>query len=349
MTESSDKFERSIARIKTLLEASDAVVTWNEYIADPDTPSQARQIDITIRRGEHLTIVECREHGRKQDSMWIEALHGRKYGLNADAVISLSSNGFYEPAITKAKRLGVFLRDLKELTSAELAEWGRSSSNSVRYLDIKKIELLLIFLENQRGQVKIQDYANVLNKSIGNLVFTKLNAAAFDAYSKHHELAGYVLEVDAPLDPAIIPSDMQRPWYVHLHAELQERLVRLELPKVSSYGDPAAPAEDRSVVVENFPSGESQVVHDGKYVHITTDVSDIEVPKNSMLWSVVSDFPAGMRPKGFECIGRDQLKFKFDGMKLKTEFSTVAGETTWEGEDNPYDWRLRGEGQSGDV
>ena len=55
-------FEQRIHRIHELLEQSGAEVTWNDRVADPDNPKQARQIDVTIRRGQHLTLIECRLH-----------------------------------------------------------------------------------------------------------------------------------------------------------------------------------------------------------------------------------------------------------------------------------------------
>jgi len=43
-------------------------------IPDPDNPSQPRQIDITLRREDALTMIECRIHAATQDVQWIEEL-----------------------------------------------------------------------------------------------------------------------------------------------------------------------------------------------------------------------------------------------------------------------------------
>jgi hypothetical protein len=72
MTKESEEFEHRIHRIHELMEGSGAEVTWNDRHPDPDNPSQPRQIDITIKRGGSLTIVECRLHKQRQDVKWIE-------------------------------------------------------------------------------------------------------------------------------------------------------------------------------------------------------------------------------------------------------------------------------------
>jgi hypothetical protein len=62
MTKKSEAFEQQIHRLHELVEGNDAEVTWNDHIPDPDNPAQPRQIDITIKRGDDLTLVECRLH-----------------------------------------------------------------------------------------------------------------------------------------------------------------------------------------------------------------------------------------------------------------------------------------------
>lgn len=41
-------------------------MTWNDHLSDPDNPQQLRQIDITVKRGKHLTLIECRIHRQRQ-------------------------------------------------------------------------------------------------------------------------------------------------------------------------------------------------------------------------------------------------------------------------------------------
>jgi hypothetical protein len=95
------------------------VVTWNNHIPDPDNPAQPRQIDVTIKRDGALTLVECRQHKSKQNVKWIEELMGRRISLGAQGVIAVSSSGFTAGAVNKAKKQGIILRDLQQLTEQQ--------------------------------------------------------------------------------------------------------------------------------------------------------------------------------------------------------------------------------------
>jgi hypothetical protein len=100
----SEKLERQIHRIHELLEGSNVDVTWNDRIPDPDNPGQLRQIDVTIRRGGKLTVIECRLSRRAQDVKWIEELIGRRQSLGAHTVIAVASAGFTAGARRKPVR-----------------------------------------------------------------------------------------------------------------------------------------------------------------------------------------------------------------------------------------------------
>ena len=124
----SDEFEQRIHSIHELLEGAEAQVTWNDHLPDPDNPAQPRQIDVTIKRGRHLTLVECRIHKSRQGVKWIEELMGRRTSLRADSVIGVSSSGFTKGALLKAATYEIALRDLHSLTEPEIAKWGQSIS-----------------------------------------------------------------------------------------------------------------------------------------------------------------------------------------------------------------------------
>jgi hypothetical protein len=131
----SKNFERQIERIHRLLKAEGSEVTWNDRIPDPDNPSQARQIDITIRKGGQTTLVECRVHKSRQDVNWIQELIGRRESLRADAVIAVSASGFTAGAIAKAEKFGVILRDLWTLRQMEIASWGTPTKVNLVYYE----------------------------------------------------------------------------------------------------------------------------------------------------------------------------------------------------------------------
>lgn len=150
MSSASKEFELQIKRINDVLVQDHADVTWNDRIPDPDNPKQPRQIDITIRRNGDLTHIECRDHKVPQGSKWIEELYGRKISLNAFAMVGVSSSGFTEGAIKKAKRLGIFLCNLSSLTDKEVQSWGKKTKVKFYYYLFSNLEITY-FLKSIKG------------------------------------------------------------------------------------------------------------------------------------------------------------------------------------------------------
>lgn len=108
---------------KTL--GDEAHITTPDRLADRDT-GEPREVDIAIRTTigstSVLIIAECRDRKRPQDSRWIEELATKAVSVGAARVIAVSSSGFTGPAREKARRLGVEVRDIRDLTPATVAE-----------------------------------------------------------------------------------------------------------------------------------------------------------------------------------------------------------------------------------
>jgi hypothetical protein len=135
---------------------SGAEVTWDDSLPDPDNPSQPRQIDVTIRRDGFLTLVECRLHKGRQDVKWIEELMGRRISLQAANVIAVSSSGFTEGANKKAAAYGVALRDLRDLTPKEVANWGCTIEMKIYYYEYEGLNLVVLFRESNIAGIDYQ-------------------------------------------------------------------------------------------------------------------------------------------------------------------------------------------------
>lgn len=150
MTKVSDDFEKQIKRIHDVLVQDTGTVTWNDKISDPDNPKQSRQIDISVTRADGLIHIECRHHKTAQDSKWIEELYGRKVSLGAVAMIGVSSSGFTEGAVKKAKRLGIFLCNLSHLTESEILSWGKKTTVRFIYYIFSNLEICF-FLKSIKG------------------------------------------------------------------------------------------------------------------------------------------------------------------------------------------------------
>ena len=143
--ETPESLEQQIHRIHELLERSHENVTWNDHIPDPDNPEQLRQIDITIRRNGIFTIIECRLSKRAQNVKWIEELIGRRQSLRADTIIAVASAGFTTGAKRKAARYGVLLRDLRELSTEEIASWGGQIALMLYYYQYSDVKVAIGF------------------------------------------------------------------------------------------------------------------------------------------------------------------------------------------------------------
>src|SRR5665213_2746372 len=140
-----EALERQVHRIHELLVRSHEDVTWNDHIPDPDNPEQLRQIDITIRQNGELTLIECRLSKRRQDVKWIEELMGRRESLGAQEIIGVASAGFTAGAKKKAERYGVRLRDLKQLSEDEIANWGRRVALTIYYYQYSEAVIAIGF------------------------------------------------------------------------------------------------------------------------------------------------------------------------------------------------------------
>lgn len=164
------EFEQQISRIYEVLSSETAEVTWNDKIPDPDNPKQLRQIDITLKRYDEITHIECRSHKSPQDTKWIEELYGRKISLKAKAIIAVSNSGFTKGAVLKANKLGVFLRSLNNLSKQEILSWGRTTAISIHYYVLNNISFRFTFknMNNVTAQgvagelIKKPEYINAL-------------------------------------------------------------------------------------------------------------------------------------------------------------------------------------------
>ncbi len=70
-----------------------------------------------------LITLECRDRKKKQDVMWIEQLAAKKDSLQIDRTIAVSAKAFTRNAMLKAKRYGIDLRVLSEVTPDDIKGW----------------------------------------------------------------------------------------------------------------------------------------------------------------------------------------------------------------------------------
>jgi hypothetical protein len=279
MLSRSEALERQVHRIKELLERSSDDVTWNDHIPDPDNPSQLRQIDIAVRRGRKLTIVECRLSKRRQDVKWIEELIGRRESLGAETIIGVASAGFTTGAQKKAARHGVLLRDLRQLREEEIRGWG------------DRVSLVLYYYQYSDVTLSVGVYGLDFSKIHAAEVRRELESrgliqAAFNAAAQQLEPLKLVATEDTRtigfgvcIQPEQgVPLNGKPILEVCLEGKvcLASRPVSCE--KVFRYGEPGEPVGQRKITVEQFSMGETSVVHHNDRIAVDIDLSDIELP-----------------------------------------------------------------------
>lgn len=275
----SEAFEQQVHRIHELLEQSGASVTWNDHFPDPDNPAQMRQSDVTIRRGDHLTLVECRDHEHPQDVQWIEELIGRRQSLVAQTVMAVSSSGFTRGALAKAAKQGIAVRDFRSLTDAEVQAWGGSVSLTLYFYQYSAPELALGFRKRSEPDA---DASAIL----GELAARGRLQALFNAVAKvlgpelgpRPEHEGRSVRFDVGIDPEGLCLCGQPVIWMRFRGTA--RLLRRDTtaPIVVAYSGPDTDTGAPLAIVERFDVGATSIVHDGARIGLFVDISTVVLP-----------------------------------------------------------------------
>lgn len=123
--------EKLVARIEASLAPTGAVVKSPDRIASNVLTAKGkpktREVDASIRLpvGSALILitVETRKRNSPQDVLWVEQLNTKKQSIGASATIAVSSAGFSQGAKDTAARYGILLRQLSEITPADIRGW----------------------------------------------------------------------------------------------------------------------------------------------------------------------------------------------------------------------------------
>lgn len=279
MSEKSDEFERMITRVHELLEGQEADVKWDEKIPDPDNPKQPRQIDVLIRKGNLLNLVECRIHKEKQNVKWIEELIGRRISLNADAVIAVSASGFTSGAIKKAARYGIILNDLLSLSKEEIESWSRAIEVSIFFYRFDEFEISIFFdlkdfsdLDPEVVADELKNYHGL--RAIFNAPLEFIDSQKLIVKENRNNKVNFA--VIFKIDGFLLQGREVKEIEVKGKAALET--VVLNVPMTLAYGKPRSNAEDRNVYIQRFDLGQTSVVHHNGNISISLDLSKLEVP-----------------------------------------------------------------------
>ena len=278
---------------------------WDDHIPDPDNPSQMRQIDITIRRDEKLTLVECRDRQSRQDVQWIEELIGRRASLRADAVIAVSSSGFTAGALKKAREFGIIPRDLRELTQTEVEDWGRPIALTLYFYQYSDLELSVCFKSESVSKVDVdvvrseiasypgmQSLFNAAARQLGTL--DPMNVGSPVNFGLRLQLPGLQLSGEPVLE-----IDFRG------KAVLTSREVLS--PAVFAYAECGQNSAVPATTVETFALGETSIVHDAGKISLFLDVSQLQIPPFCQFRFFRLSGRDEMQHEAVELVGLDRL------------------------------------------
>ncbi len=176
---------QSLEKLVEVLEKMDmagAEIKTRDKIYDK-VAKEPREVDVSVRfrKGSHdfLIIFECRDRKRKNGPDWIEQITQKTRDLGANKVIAVSSSGFTQGAIEKAKQHNIKLRTLEEITPQEIFDWFIPKSIPVRrpYFDVKQLQFIekefkletlakLTTFFNKFGEEQIQNHKFILLKGV---------------------------------------------------------------------------------------------------------------------------------------------------------------------------------------
>ncbi len=144
------ELEELVATLEGFLSPMGVRVKSPDYLPDKDT-GQLREVDISLRSvigsSEILVIVECRDRQGEQDVIWVEQIAEKRKSVGADKAVVVSSSGFYEPAILKAKAKNIELRTFGEVDPKEIISWFKCTEGLIISLSYN-IKNMLFILED---------------------------------------------------------------------------------------------------------------------------------------------------------------------------------------------------------
>ncbi len=318
----SKQFERRIARIHQLLEADGCAVTWNDRIPDPDNPSQPRQVDILIRRGDQVVHAECRSHKNPQDVKWIEELIGRRVSLAADQIIAVSDSGFTEGARLKAERHGIVLRSLHAVADAEVASWGKRTELEFCYYRLSHVQFQLEFAGPAPSPDRVGSYLAAQT----SIVSSALNGSKY-----------VINTISDPSFPLCIQTELQpsAPIYIDgvqvvtikVRYEANEIRTRHLVPTVFSYGEAQSHGLTQALV-ETHDAMTVEIIKSKEQCFIHIDLSTLPPPGVDEIFAGVVYFEHvwNLSIDNMLLIGNQELPMKLSTFELVVPHTSQASQ-----------------------
>lgn len=124
MPQRSNAFQTLIHLIEAQLAPQGATVTESALLKDNQDGTE-REIDVLVRipaGDRELKVgIECRDHKRRADLPWVEAVKGKYEFLDVDRIVLVARQGFSRAAIARAKLWGI---ETLTIESAVRQDWS---------------------------------------------------------------------------------------------------------------------------------------------------------------------------------------------------------------------------------
>lgn len=121
MPKRTNSFQKLITVIEKSISDEKTDVKESEFIKD--NLGINREIDVLITTEINNTKIqialECRDHGRDQSLEWIDQIIGKYFNINIEKVVAVSSSGFSDAAVTKAKAYNISLLSLEDVSQVD--------------------------------------------------------------------------------------------------------------------------------------------------------------------------------------------------------------------------------------
>lgn len=317
MSSESKEFEVLISRIYEHLENEDVEVTWDDRIPDPDNPKQKRQIDITVRDKDFLSIIECRLHQKKQDVKWIEELKGRKESLNAHNIVGVSSSGFTEGAIKKANRFGIPLFDVRDLDFATVESWAKPISLKLAFYEYVEFNIYFFFKERDLAGIDIKRLKNDLENFYQLRPFFEPANKILDGknlLAPENRKNTYNFSVEYSIDELTLSGKAVQRIKVEGNARLQE--LELLVPGVLAYGNPNEKTTERKTIVQKHDLGKTHIINHDNSISVYLDLSELELKPFWQFRFVEIHSDVEVEHKAFTLIEPSKLTINVDKLNV---------------------------------
>lgn len=255
-------------------------------------------------------------HKSPQDVKWIEELIGRQVSLRAHAIIAVSSSGFTKGAIAKAKRFGINLRKVDELSSNEIITWCKPIKLSLFYWRFIDFKLDLFFDSHDLEGLNKLTIMDELKKHpyLHNLLTTHFDLKDNSGLSLREKLGKEIhYQVDLAIENFILSGASVKKVHSDCLVTLEE--LPLSIPQVLIYSDPSS--SNQGAYIQNFNLGETRIIHKENDISINLDISKLNLPPSSHF--MFADFSSNetVNIEYFELIGAENLQVKADQINFE--------------------------------